>query len=140
MEEIVRLGVQTEPAEQVAIRRMADVGGQVAERVGPCHVQPQQHVQRVLAVSRLERVHGVARRIVRNQDRNAPNHREGAALAAEDAGFDAIPAAVERRVLYDRQAGAAERTPQQFEGLDQHAGSPRSSRNVRPDAPPAARR
>ena len=162
-EHIVRLGVDAEHPEQLPIRRPAGAGKQSSEGVQPRAVQAEQRVQRVVTSPRFQRVHGVPRGVVGDQDRNPRDNREGAALATEDAGPDARGAALERRVVDDGQTGAAERAAQQAECFDQHVGMvqaptadgppgwprgpsrysgrvPRSSRNVRPEAPAAARR
>ena len=125
MEHIVRLGVQAQHTEEIAIGRPAGDGGQLAKGVEPRTVQAQQHMERVVAPARFQRVHGVAGRVVGDEDRNPCDHREGAALAAQNAGFDAVPPAVERGVLDDRQARAAERAPEHVERLDQHGGTVR---------------
>ena len=162
MEEVVRLGIPAEHAQQLAIRRSVRAGGQLAERVEPRSFEAEQRVQGVVATPCLQRVHGVPRGVVGDEHRDSRDHRKRAALATQNAGFDAVSPAVERGVLDYRQARAAERAAEDVESLDQHGGAvrpppggrspawrgpadgsggePRSSRNVRPAGPAAARR
>ena len=73
MEHVVRLGVQAQHAERKSRyvgRPVPEVSARKASRRAPSRAE--QHVQRVVAPARLQRVHGVAGRLVRDQGPEFP--------------------------------------------------------------------